>query len=92
MSPAATGGLADTVTHFDPATGAGTGSVFRDADVGGLRWGLATALDWYADRPAWARLMRNAMATDFSWARQGPHYEALFARIAGRSTTSSAPP
>src|SRR5690606_3542973 len=34
----ATGGLADTVRHFDPATGEGTGSVFLDADPGGLLW------------------------------------------------------
>jgi starch synthase len=77
-----TGGLADTVTHFDPATGAGTGSVFRDADVGGLNWGLNTALDWHADRPAWHRLMLNGMSQDFSWDRVGPQYEALFARLA----------
>ncbi len=77
-----TGGLADTVTHFDPATGVGTGSVFRDADVGGLNWGLNTALDWFANRPAWNRLLRNGMAQDFSWDRQGPKYEALFARLA----------
>ena len=35
------------VQHFDPATGAGTGVVFNDYDAGGLRWALATALEWY---------------------------------------------
>jgi starch synthase len=78
-----TGGLADTVEHFDPATGQGTGSVFLHADVGGLSWGLGTALDWFADRRAWAQLMRNGMARDFSWDRQGPKYEELFRRLAG---------
>lgn len=77
-----TGGLADTVEHFDPAIGRGTGSVFRDADVGGLDWGLRTALDWFADRPAWQRLMRNGMAQDFSWDHQGPKFEQLFSRLA----------
>ncbi len=78
-----TGGLADTVLHFDPATGAGTGSVFRDADVGGLTWGLETALDWFADRAAWERLVANGMRQDFSWDHQGPKYELLFSRLAG---------
>ena len=41
----ATGGLADTIRHFDPATGLGNGSVFRDADIGGLLWGIRSALD-----------------------------------------------
>jgi starch synthase len=76
-----TGGLADTVTHFDPETGAGTGSVFLDADVGGLTWGLRTALDWFDDPRAWQQLMRNGMAQDFSWEHQGREYEALFARL-----------
>lgn len=80
-----TGGLADTVTHFDPVTGAGTGSVFRDADVGGLSWGVRTALGWFADPAAWARLMQNGMSMDFSWDHQGPQYEQLFARLTGKS-------
>ena len=76
-----TGGLADTVTHFDPATGEGTGSVFRDADVGGLSWGLNTAFDWYAERPTWRRLIGNCMAQDFSWDAQGAQYMDLYERL-----------
>lgn len=76
-----TGGLADTVQHFDPATGQGTGSVFLDADAGGVGWGLRTALDWFADRAVWSQLMRNGMRQDYSWAHQGPRYEELFARL-----------
>jgi starch synthase len=74
----ATGGLADTIRHFDAATGAGNGSVFRDADSQGVLWGVRTALSWYADRAAWAQLVRNAMAADFSWPKQVPHYEELY--------------
>jgi starch synthase len=74
----ATGGLADSIQHFDAATGLGNGSVFRDADPQGVLWGVRTALAWYEDRAAWARLMRNAMAADFSWSKQVPHYEALY--------------
>ena len=74
----ATGGLADTIEHFDPATGTGTGSVFRDADAGGLSWGLRTALAWFDDRADWSRLVANAMAADFSWRNQVPHYERLY--------------
>jgi starch synthase len=74
----ATGGLRDTVTHFDPATGEGTGSVFRDADPAGLAWGLGEMLRWFADPVAWRRVQANAMAADFSWDRQVPRYEALY--------------
>jgi len=74
----ATGGLADTIEHFDPATGAGNGSVFLDADPQGVAWGVRTALGWFANPAAWRQLVRNAMAADFSWPRQAPHYEELY--------------
>ena len=77
----ATGGLADTIRHFDPATGIGNGSVFKDADPQGVLWGIRTALGWFADGDTWSRLVRNAMAADFSWPLQVPHYEELYRSI-----------
>jgi starch synthase len=74
----ATGGLADTIQHFDPATGVGNGSVFRDADIGGLLWGVRSALAWFDDPFAWARVIANAMAADFSWREQAVSYETLY--------------
>lgn len=74
----ATGGLVDTVQHYDPVTGRGTGSVFHDADAQGLLWGVRTALGWFADPATWARLVANAMSADFSWQKQAPHYEELY--------------
>ncbi len=78
----ATGGLADTVQHFDSAAGTGNGSVFEDADFGGLLWGVTTALRWYGEPRVWERLVDNAMAADFSWAHQAPEYESLYGRFA----------
>jgi len=79
----ATGGLADTIRHYDPRSGMGNGSVFRDADVGGLLWGVRTALAWFDDRAAWPQLIANAMAADFSWEKQAPHYEELYRSLVG---------
>jgi starch synthase len=79
-----TGGLADSVRHFDPASGSGTGCVFNDYDVPAVRWAIGTALDWYAVPEIWQRLMQNAMAQDFSWARQTAHYESLYRGMLGR--------
>ncbi len=83
-----TGGLADTVAEFDPATGTGTGCVFNDYDPPAVVWALDTTLGWYADRVAWHSAMRNAMAQDFAWSRQILQYDALFRRVAdaGRSS------
>jgi starch synthase len=73
-----TGGLADSVQHFDAATGSGTGCVFNDYDAPAVRWAVNTTLDWYDDRQIWPQLMQNAMAQDFSWRRHVSQYLALF--------------
>ncbi len=76
-----TGGLADTVEQFDPATGEGTGFVFEHFDTTGFAWALKTALTTYQNRPAWEQLRLNGMAKDFSWERQGAEYEELYAQL-----------
>jgi len=75
-----TGGLADSVRHFDPATGQGTGIVFNDYDPGAVRWALSTALEWYGWPSVWRRLVLNGMREDFSWEVQGAAYEQLYER------------
>lgn len=76
-----TGGLADSVQHYDRASGTGTGIVFDDFDTPALEWALNTALDLYAEPAQWLRLVRNGMAQDFSWERQALEYLALYRRI-----------
>jgi starch synthase len=73
-----TGGLADSVQHFDPGAGRGTGCVFNDYDVPAVRWAVNTVLDWHADARSWLPLMKNAMAKDFSWSRQIKEYDSLY--------------
>ena len=50
----------------------------QPADPQGVLWGVNTALAWFADGDAWSHLMGNAMAADFSWPRQVPHYRELY--------------
>ncbi len=86
-----TGGLADSVRHFDPVTGEGTGVVFNDYDAPAVRWALDTALQWFADPALWRRLVANAMREDFSWSRQVQRYESLYRQLAaGEPAASSA--
>jgi len=76
-----TGGLADSVTHFDPATGVGTGIVFNDFDASAMGWALDRALQWFADPALWQQIMQNAMRCDFSWETQCNEYLKLFAEL-----------
>jgi starch synthase len=80
-----TGGLADSVQHFDPETRVGTGIVFNDFDVGGVLWGVNLALDWFAQKSLWRRLVQNAMAQDFSWEKQVSDYIDLYERMINAS-------
>ena len=76
-----TGGLADSVEHYNAASGRGTGVVFNDFEAGALEWALNTALDLYALPAHWRRMIRNGMQCDFSWQHQGEQYVALYARL-----------
>ncbi|HEY8507640.1 MAG TPA: glycogen synthase [Steroidobacteraceae bacterium] len=76
-----TGGLADSVTPYDPATGRGTGVVFNDYDSPALQWALHLALDLYNEPSHWQRMIRNGMAQDFSWTHQGKKYIELYERL-----------
>ena len=73
-----TGGLADSVQHFDAASGAGTGVVFNDYNAEGVSWALNTALDLYQNKAAWRRLVQNGMAQDYSWSRQVRGYVEMY--------------
>lgn len=86
-----TGGLHDTVRHFNPASGEGNGSVFRDADATGLAWAIGQVLEWHRDPLLFAKLRANGMRSDYSWAHQAPLYLQLYRRLAGQSTAVQAP-
>ncbi|MBI3247509.1 MAG: glycogen synthase GlgA [Deltaproteobacteria bacterium] len=73
-----TGGLKDTITPFNAATGEGTGFVFHEASGDALVSAVTEALRTFADRSAWRQLTRNAMARDFSWDRSAAHYVQLY--------------
>ena len=78
-----TGGLADSVQLVNPRDGTGTGILFRDYDEPGLVWAITRALELFEDRPLWQKIMRNGMAMDFSWQRQGEQYVNIFHRLSG---------
>ncbi len=79
-----TGGLADSVQQFDPSSGQGTGIVFNDYNAPALGWAINFALDLYPNKKPWRQMMRNGMAMDFSWERQGHIYIDLFRRITNK--------
>lgn len=72
------GGLADTVTGY-PASNA-TGFFVKTLTENGIVEALETALKVYADKPAWAKLIKNAMTVDNSWDKSAQEYIELYKR------------
>jgi starch synthase len=76
-----TGGLADSVQRYDPATGTGTGIVFEPPTAAALTEALHSALDLFVRPSHWTRMIRNGMAQNFSWQHQGAEYVELYERL-----------
>lgn len=77
----ATGGLADSVQHFDADNGTGTGIVFHDFDANGLRWAMGAALKLYRNKHAWKQIVYNGMSQNYSWEEQGRYYIEQFRKL-----------
>jgi starch synthase len=84
-----TGGLADTVSEFDPRTGAGNGFVFARYEPDALVGALARAVGVFNRPDLWPQLLKNCFAADFSWNHAAERYLALFDRL--RRTPPSGP-
>ncbi len=75
------GGLADTVQDADAqhlADGSATGFSFERAQPAELVQAVRRAVALYRQPPAWQALMRQGMASDFSWDGPARDYIALY--------------
>lgn len=81
----ATGGLADTVHDYNPATGSGNGFIFSEYDGSALLHAIKRAIQLYREEPGkWLKLIQTAMELDFSWARSGVEYQQLYQEALSR--------
>lgn len=76
----ATGGLADTVQDYEPATGDGNGFSFRSYDSMALYTSLIRAIENYRYPQLWQQLIQRAMSADHSWAVSARRYVDLYQR------------
>ncbi len=81
----AVGGLADTIQEFDPATQQGNGFRFEEYTSDALAEALTRAIGLYKQEKIWKALMRNAMASDFSWTASAKKYIQLYESVKRRT-------
>lgn len=85
-----TGGLADSVTDFNPTTGKGTGFTFDHFDSLSLMLTIARALENYKNKPLWKKIQTQAMREDFSWSKSAEEYSKIFSKaISYRKTNKN---
>ena len=78
----ATGGLKDSVHDFNyQRARKGNGFVFEPYDAGALLATVDRALAVFQKKGHWARLMRNAMASNHSWDKSAAAYVNLYRKL-----------
>lgn len=83
----AVGGLADTVTDFDPASGQGTGFTFEAYDPWALYGAVIRAIEAFRNPSIWRAIQTNGMAQDFSWDRSARRYLDVYRRAVEQRAT-----
>ena len=78
----ATGGLDDTIQHFNPHDGTGTGFKFGPYDAGALLEKIREALYFYRQPDHWQKIQHNGMLVDNSWAAAAKKYIELYQEMA----------
>src|SRR2546429_398235 len=84
----ATGGLADTIDHWDPVQQTGNGFVFTAYDHWDLFAQVVRALETFRQASPWRRLQANAMSTDVSWGNSAEKYVGLYRAAMGNHAES----
>jgi starch synthase len=79
-----TGGLADTVTDYQPATRRGTGFVFREYQPVALTLALGRALETYREMDRWREIQLQGMKQDVSWKGSAKKYVDVYQRAVDR--------
>jgi len=73
-----TGGLADTVSDYDPQTGEGEGFVFTEYSANALLRTMRRACDTFHKRSVWKVLQEKLMRLDYSWDASAKKYVSLY--------------
>ncbi len=70
-----TGGLKDSITPYGAG---GNGFTFANYDAYDMLYVVNEAIEVYKDQKEWAKLVKKAMETDFSWGTSAKSYEGLY--------------
>ena len=79
-----TGGLKDTVTHYDKKTNVGNGFTFKTFNAHDMLFTIKEAIGTYEDKKTWEKIIKNAMSEDYSWDKSAGEYIKIYKELTGK--------
>jgi starch synthase len=79
----ATGGIHEIIEDYDPASDNGYGFLCYEYSSEAFWDAIKRARQIFCDRNLWTKLMKRAMARNFSWDASARRYEALYGELLG---------
>jgi starch synthase len=76
-----TGGIQEIIEDYDPTTDRGYGFLCYEYSSEAFWDAIKRARQIFGDRRLWTRLMKRAMARNFSWDASAQRYEALYKEL-----------
>ena len=77
----ATGGIQQIIEDYDPVADEGYGFLCYDYSTEAFWDAIKRACGLFNDRKLWTKLMKRAMARDFSWDASAQRYEELYGEL-----------
>src|SRR5262245_62611353 len=84
-----TGGIQEIIEDYDPTADRGYGFLCYEYSSDAFWDAVKRARQIFRDQRLWAKLMKRAMARNFSWDVSGERYEALYRELVGTSEVAA---
>jgi starch synthase len=85
-----TGGIQEIIEDYDPTTDGGYGFLCYEYSSEAFWDAIKRARQIFRDRRPWTKLMKRAMARNFSWGTSAQRYEALYRELVGATDEAAA--
>ena len=85
-----TGGIQEIIEDYDPTADAGYGFLCYDYSSEAFWDAIKRARQIFRDRRLWTKLMKRAMARNFSWDASAERYELLYRELVGANNSAAA--
>jgi starch synthase len=84
-----TGGIQEIIEDYDPASDTGYGFLCYDYSTEAFWDAIKRTREIFRDGATWEKLMKRAMARNFSWEKAAQRYEELYAEVSAANQAAA---